>query len=156
MIIQKNTIVTLDYTVFDTQNTLLDSGATLLTYLHGGYGDIFDKIEHVLEGKGIGESVCVQLLPHEGFGEYKEELVLVEDIHSFEDDIEVGQNVEMIFAEEENEQEMMLSYTVVSIDNESVILDANHPLAGKTIVFDATVIGIREATPDEIEAKLHP
>ncbi|WP_263832877.1 FKBP-type peptidyl-prolyl cis-trans isomerase [Sulfurospirillum oryzae] len=153
MTIQKNCIVTLDYTVFDTENNLLDSGAQSLVYLHGGYGDIFEKIEKALEGKSVGESIHIQLSPKEAFGEYRQELVLIEDRSQFEDDLEVGQNVEMVFSEDDDD-EIMLAYTVIDILEDRVILDANHPLAGVTIIFDGTVIGIREATSDEIEQRL--
>ncbi|ATB69680.1 putative FKBP-type peptidyl-prolyl cis-trans isomerase [Sulfurospirillum diekertiae] len=153
MTIQKNCIVTLDYTVFDTENNLLDSGAQSLVYLHGGYGDIFEKIEKALEGKSVGESIHMQLSPKEAFGEYKQELVLIEERSMFEDDLEVGQNVEMVFSEDADD-EIMLSYTVIEILEDRVILDANHPLAGVTILFDGTVIGVREATNDEIEKRL--
>ncbi len=148
--------MTLDYTVFDTNEALLDSGSTPLTYLHGGYGELFDKIEEVLEGKGVGESIHIELLPKDSFGEYKQELVLVDNRNAFEDDIEVGQHVEMLFDEEEDDNELMITYTISDIYEDKVVLDANHPLAGMTIVFDATVIGVREATIQEIEAKIHP
>ena len=146
--------MTLDYTVFDIENNLLDSGATPLVYLHGGYGDVFEKLEKELEGKSVGESIHIQLLPQEAFGEYKQELVLVEERTMFEDDIDVGQNVEMVFSEDDGDDEMLLTYTVIEILEDRVILDANHPLAGVTIVFDGTVIGVREATSDEIEKRL--
>ena len=153
MIITKNCLVTLDYTVFDTENNLLDSGAQPLIYLHGGYGDVFEKIEKALEGKSIGESIHIQLSPKDAFGEYKQEFVLIEDRNQFEDDLEIGQNVEMVFSEGEDE-EIVLTYSVVEILEDKVILDANHPLAGVTIIFDGTVIGVREATSDEIEKRL--
>lgn len=153
MIITKNCLVTLDYTVFDTENNLLDSGAQPLIYLHGGYGDVFEKIEKALEGKSIGDSIHIQLSPKDAFGEYKQEFVLIEDRNQFEDDLEVGQNVEMVFSEGEDE-EIVLTYSVVEILEDKVILDANHPLAGVTIIFDGTVIGVREATSDEIEKRL--
>ena len=153
MIITKNCLVTLDYTVFDAENNLLDSGAQPLIYLHGGYGDVFEKIEKALEGKSIGESIHIQLSPKDAFGEYKQEFVLIEDRNQFEDDLEVSQNVEMVFSEGEDE-EIVLTYSVVEILEDKVILDANHPLAGVTIIFDGTVIGVREATSDEIEKRL--
>jgi len=152
--IHKNCVVTLDYTVFDTNNTLLDSGSQPLIYLHGGYNEIFKKIEKELEGKSIGDSIHLQLLPKEAFGEYRSSLVLIQDRSMFEDDLEVGQQVEMVFSEDE-EEEVMLVYTVSDIQEDRVVLDANHPLAGITILFDATVIGLREATADEIEERLH-
>ena len=154
MHIQKDAIVTLDYTVFDTNNTLLDSGETPLRYLHGGYGEIFDKIENTLEGKQIGESIHVLLNPKESFGEYKEELVLVEEKHGFEDDIAIGHHVEMIFNEDGHTNDMLITYTVTDIQDDKVILDANHPLAGSSIIFDATVIGIREASNEELDSRL--
>ncbi len=153
MQITKNALVTLDYTVFDTENNLLDSGAQSLVYLHGGYSDIFEKIEKALEGKSVGESIHMQLSPNDAFGEYKQELVLVEERSMFEDDLEVGQNVEMVFSEDADD-EIMLSYTVIEISEDRVTLDANHPLAGVTIVFDGTVIGVREAMSEEIEKRL--
>lgn len=152
--IQRNCIVTLDYTVFDTKNTLLDSGETPLRYLHGGYGEIFDKIENTLEGKNIGESIRVLLNPKESFGEYKEDLVLVEARHGFEEDIAVGEHVEMLFNDDDQNDELLITYTVTDIQEDKVILDANHPLAGSSIIFDATVIGIREASSEELDSRL--
>jgi len=152
--VKKNCVVTLDYTIFDTNNTLLDSGSQPLIYLHGGYNEVFYKIEKALEGKSIGDSIHLQLLPKDAFGEYQSNLVLVQDRNMFEDNLEVGQHVEMVFSEDENE-EIMLVYAISDIQEDRVVLDANHPLAGITIMFDATVIGLREATADEIEAKLH-
>ncbi len=49
----------------------------------------------------------------------------------------------------------MYSSTITDIYDDKVVLDANHPLAGTTIIFDATVIGIREATREEIETRIH-
>ena len=153
MHIRKNTIVTLDYTVFDTENNLLDSGATPLVYLHGGYIDIFEKLEKALEGKSIGESIHMQLAPKDAFGEYRSDLVIIEAREQFEDDLEFGQQIEMVFSENEDE-EIMMVYTVTDIQKDKVILDANHPLSGLSIIFDGTVIGIREATSEEIEKRL--
>jgi len=156
VIISKNALVTLDYTVFDTENNLLDSGVNPLNYLHGGYGDVFEKIENALEGKSIGDSVHLELQPQESFGEYNEELVLIEEKSSFEDDIDVGHDVQMVFNDGADENEMMLTYRIAAIKEDKVILDANHPLAGLKIVFDATVIGVRHASVEEIEARTHP
>ncbi len=161
MTVSHNTLVTLDYTVFDTQNNLLDSGASPLEYIHGGYGDVFPKIESALEGKSLGESIYLILQPDDSFGTYNDALVLIENKNSFEDDIVLGEHVEMVFTQSDDENEMLLTYRITAIEDETVVLDANHPLAGVTIVFDATVIGLREASEEEIEAKrsliaIHP
>jgi FKBP-type peptidyl-prolyl cis-trans isomerase SlyD len=153
LIIAKNCLVTLDYTVFDTENNLLDSGVTPLVYLHGGYIDIFEKLEKALEGKRVGDSIHMQLAPKDAFGEYRNDLVIVEERSQFEDDLEFGQQIEMVFSENEDE-EIMMVYTVSDIQKDKVILDANHPLSGLSIIFDGTVIGVREATSEEIEKRL--
>ena len=54
MQITKNTVVTLDYSVADPEGTVVDPGRDPLIYLHGGYDDIFTKIEEALQGKGVG------------------------------------------------------------------------------------------------------
>lgn len=54
----------------------------------------------------------------------------------FEDDIDVGQDVQMVFNESADENEIMLTYRIAAIKEDKVILDANHPLAGLKIVFD--------------------
>ena len=154
MTITKNCLVTLDYTVFDTENNLIDSGANPLVYLHGGYNDVFEKIEKALDGKQIGDSFHLNLLPQDSFGEYQQDLVMIEDPSHFAEDIEVGQTLEMVFTGDEGDDEIMLAYTIVEITPEKVVLDANHPLAGMTSIFDAAVIGVREATSDEIEKRL--
>lgn len=145
-------MVTLDYTVFNTHDELLDSGAKSLVYLHGNYGEIFPKIEKALEGKQLADSIHLQLSPEDAFGEYNHDLVLVEDRRMFEDDLALDQQIEMVFGEDD--EEIVLSYTVREIKDDKVVLDANHPLAGVSIIFDATVIGVREATHDEIEQRL--
>ncbi|NCD11863.1 MAG: peptidylprolyl isomerase [Epsilonproteobacteria bacterium] len=153
MTITKNCLVTLDYTLFDTHNTLIDSGANPLIYLHGGYGDVFESIEKALEGKGVGESIHLELSAKDAFGERQEALVLIEDRALFDEAIAVGDEMEMIFGESE-EDELMMSYIITHIDEDKVVLDANHSLAGMSIVFDGTVIGVREATSEEIEKRL--
>ncbi|MDD3342654.1 MAG: peptidylprolyl isomerase [Sulfurospirillaceae bacterium] len=146
-------MVTLDYTVTDTDNHLIDSGIEPIVYLHGGYGSIFGKLEHALEGKTIGENVVVMLSAEEAFGEYQNDLVLVEPRSSFDDTIAVDQQIEMIYGDEEKDA-IKIIYTVTAIEDDNVILDGNHPLSGLNIIFDTTVIAIREASEQEINEHL--
>lgn len=149
-------MVTLDYTVSDTEHHLIDSGAEPIVYLHGGYGDIFEKLETALEGKTIGDNVVVTLLAKEAFGEYQNDLILREPRSSFDNTLELDQHIEMIYGDgEDDEDAIKIIYTVVAIEGDTVVLDGNHPLAGINIVFDTTVIGIREASQSEIENRLH-
>ena len=72
MEVAKNTVVTLRYTVRDSDGELIDDGKEPLVYLHGGYDGIFPKIEETLQGKNVGDTLRLKLQPEEAFGEYDE------------------------------------------------------------------------------------
>lgn len=142
MQIAKNTVVTLDYQVHDSDGNLVDDGSEKLVYLHGGYDDIFRDIEEGLEGKNIGDKLQVKLQPEEAFGEYDADLVNVEPLDLFPPDIKVGMQLE-------REDGTMVMIT--DIEDGSVVVDGNHPLAGKALIFACSVMAVRPATADEIE-----
>ena len=146
MEITKNTVVTLDYTVKDPEGSLIDDGHHPLVYLHGGYDGIFAVIEEALQGKKVGDNLKVKLLPEDAFGEFDEELVLVEDAAMFPDNIEVGMSFERVA--EEGEEEIV--YRITDIADGKVVVDGNHPLAGTALIFDLTVKEVRAASAEEI------
>lgn len=152
MTISKNSVVTLEYTITDTTKNLLDSGADPLIYLHGGYNDVFAKIEQALDGKTVGDSITVQLTPKESFGEYDDSLVSIEERGEFDDNIYVGEQfVEMIEDDDDEEEDQKISYTIKEITKDNVTLDGNHPLAGIDVIFTATVLAVRKASAKEIK-----
>lgn len=146
MVITKNSVVTLDYSAKDSDGNIVDEGANPLVYLHGGYGDTFPPLEAALEGKQKGESIKVELNSENAFGEYVEDLVVVEDRNEFDDKIFVGEQLEG--PSPFNEEEAML-YSITNITDTEVTLDGNHPLAGMDITFEATILEVREATKEE-------
>jgi FKBP-type peptidyl-prolyl cis-trans isomerase SlyD len=150
MKIAKNTVVTLKYRVTNPAGEALDEGNEPLVYLHGGYEGIFAKLEEALDGKDIGETVKVNLLPEDAFGLYEKELVLVEARDEFPDEIAVGMQFELMNAEGDEET----LYTVTEFDSEKVVLDGNHPLAGEPLVFTCTVADVRAASATEIKQGL--
>jgi len=146
MEITKNTVVTLEYTVKDPEGSLIDDGHHPLVYLHGGYDGIFAVIEEALQGKKVGDNLKVKLLPEDAFGEFDEELVLVEDASMFPDNIEVGMSFERVA--EEGEEEIV--YRITDIADGKVVVDGNHPLAGTALIFDLTVKEVRTASAEEV------
>ncbi len=147
MQISKGKVVSLDVELSDIWGNLIDRSDELLQYLHGGYGDIFPVVEAALEGKSEKARVEVRLEPEEAFGDYDENLLRVEPRDSFPDALEVGMRFEggTIGGEEDE------IYTVTDIEAGKVILDGNHPLSGMALQFACTVVGVRPATPGEIE-----
>jgi FKBP-type peptidyl-prolyl cis-trans isomerase SlyD len=115
--------------------------ASDLTYLHGGYGELFAALERVLEGKAPGESVRVQLEPEDAFGEYDAGLIRLESAERYGEGIAVGMEVE----------EDARLYTVTDVAAGKVVLDANHPLAGMALRFFCHVLSVRSATPEEMQ-----
>ena len=146
--VAKNTVVTLDYNVTDPDGELVDAGKEPLVYLHGGYDDIFPKIEEAVHGKAIGETVKVKLLPDEAFGEYDEQLVQVEPRDSFPKEIQVGMQFEG--APEGTDDDDFVIYRVTDIADDKVVLDGNHPLAGMALIFTCTVTSVRPASAEEL------
>ena len=146
MQIAKDTVVSLNYQVVDADGAMIDEGTEPLVYLHGGYGGIFDLIEEALHGKDIGESLDIRLQPDDAFGEYDADLVFIEPRHLFPDSIEVGMQFERAGDEEEEDQ----LFTITDIAEDKVVVDGNHPLAGKTLLFSCTVADVRQATGEEI------
>jgi FKBP-type peptidyl-prolyl cis-trans isomerase SlyD len=146
MQIAKNTVVTLNYKVTDSEGNLVDGGAQPLVYLHGGYDGVFPKLEEALHGKSQGDQLEVRLEPDDAFGEYDDELVITESVEIFPDNIAIGTHLERS-SDDGEETEI---FTVTDISDGKVVVDGNHPLAGLTIQFNCTVALVRLATAEEI------
>jgi FKBP-type peptidyl-prolyl cis-trans isomerase SlyD len=147
MQIAKNTVVTLNYRVTDSDGDLVDEGQEPLVYLHGGYDGIFPVIEESLEGKDVGATLEIKLQPEDAFGDYDAELVKIEARDLFPDNIEVGMQFERATDEGGDDEEL---YTITDIADDKVVVDGNHPLAGMALIFSCTVADVRTATADEI------
>lgn len=149
--IADNHIVSIHYTLTDSEGTLIDSseGSDPLNYIHG-VGGIIPGLEKALAGKVEGDSVQVQVSPEEGYGEVMDELIQVIGKDSFEgvDEIEVGMTFEA------NTPEGQVQRIVVkAVDGDEITIDANHPLAGVQLQFDVDIVSVREASDEEM-AKL--
>ena len=148
MTIQKNSVVTISYTLKDETGGLIESseGQEPLTYLHG-QGNLIPGLESSLEGKSAGESIQVSVAPEDAYGIWEESKILSIPRGQFSgvDDIQAG----MQFSVHSNVGEQVV--TVTKVELETVTVDANHPLAGKMLNFDVTILGVREATNDELD-----
>ena len=146
MQIAKNRVVALDYELFDADGSPIEKTDAPIEYLHGGYHGIFPLVEKALDGKQVGDRCRVRLAPEEGFGEYDAELVQVEPRSKFPDSIAVGMQFQ---GQGENSHETLV-YTVTDIAADRVVVDANHPLAGRTLDFSCVVTAVRAASAEEM------
>ncbi len=116
-----------------------------LEYLHGA-GNIVPGLETALEGRKAGDKFTITLQPIDAYGEYDEEDVEVVAREDVPDGLEIGMEVLL----EDEDGELMEAY-VSAINDDSVVLDFNDPLAGKVVTYDVEVLEIREADEEEIE-----
>lgn len=117
-----------------------------MEYLHGAE-NIVPGLEAALSGKRLGDKLSVTLAPDDAYGDYDPDdidEIPREDVAHM-DDLEVGMVIEV----EDDEGDVYLAF-VREIGDETVTLDFNPPLAGKTLTYHVEVIGLREATEEEL------
>ena len=151
MNITRDSVVTLSFTLYDAQGAVIEQSKQPITYLHGGYNNLFPLVEQALQGKTAGDTASVRLEPGDAFGDYDEELLRVESRDRFPEVLEVGMQFEGIPGDEPEEGEDADIFTVTDIADGKVVLDGNHPWAGKRLRFDCRILDVRAATPEEVE-----
>ena len=146
MQVADNMAVSIHYTLTNDDGEVLDSsiGDEALVFLQGS-GNIISGLENAMVGKVVGDKFNVRIAPEDAYGELMEDMIQVISRDMFEgiDDIEVG----MQFHADVSSGSGVV--TVVSIDDDNITIDGNHPLAGLALTFDVEVIDVRPATEEE-------
>jgi len=148
MTISQHKVVSIHYKVVDTANAeVIDSSddGEPMTYLHGA-SNIIPGLEQALEGKGIGDEIEVTVEPADAYGEYSEDRIQQVPIEAFEEMEKVEPGM-MVTAQSDDGQ---INLMVTEVDEATVTVDANHPLAGKSLSFDVRVEAVRDASDEEI------
>ena len=148
MTIAQHKVVSIHYKVVDAASSeVIDSseGGEPMTYLHGAH-NIIPGLEKALDGKGVGDALEVTIAPAEAYGEYSEDRVQQVPIEAFAEMEKVEPGM-MVTAQTEGGE---VNLVVTEVDEATVTVDANHPLAGKSLSFDVTVDAIRDASEEEI------
>jgi len=149
MQIAMNTVVTMTYELKDADGNILESSSKPVAYLHGGYDNIFPKVEEAMHGKTIGDTLELGLEPSEAFGEYDAELVQIEPKNAFpEAELKIG----MQFEGDDSSGEVIV-YSVTDITDDKVVVDGNHPWAGQKVIFKAEIKDVRLANEKEVGHK---
>src|SRR3954462_3325662 len=94
MKVVKNSVVTVKYSLSDTQGNLIEDGREPMVYLHGGYENTLPKIEEALDGQDVGFETIIQIEPDDAFGEYDATLVKIEPRDRLPTPLEVGMQFE--------------------------------------------------------------
>lgn len=147
MKIADGTVVGIDYALHLGDGKVVDASEAgePLTYLHGG-GQIVPGLESALVGLGAGDRKQVVVAPADGYGEHDPAGVQEVPRGAFPADFQPEPGMELTAEGEDGEP---VPFVVKELREGSVVIDLNHPLAGKTLHFDVTVREVREATEEE-------
>ena len=136
--IENGTIVNVNYvgkfvdgSVFDTSE-----GNGLLRFEIGSC-QIIPGFERALIGKNIGDKITVEIEPELGYGLVNEELIAKIPKERVPEGVHVGQELQSVL---ENGQP--ITVLITEVNNDDVVIDANHPLAGKDLIFDIEIVSL--------------
>lgn len=149
MSIAQNKVVSFHYTVSDAATKeVLDSSKNSdpLTYLHGAR-NIIPGLENALEGKTVGDELEVTIAPADAYGERSEDRVQQVPIQAFEGVEKIEPGVLVAAETDQGSIEMVIT----EVNGDQVTVDANHPLAGKSLTFEVTVESVRDASEEEVD-----
>ena len=158
MKVAKNNVVKLSYEL-EVEGKIADKAGSEapLEYIHGS-GMLLPRFEEEVEGKEVGESFEFTLTPQEGYGEFEPGRIVKLPIESFagpdgkimQQFLVPGTMVPML-----NSQGQVVHGKVISVESDSVSMDFNHPMAGKTLHFTGKVEDVRAASEKELTEGLH-
>ena len=109
-----------------------------------GQKNIFPKMEQILENMQRGETQSVKMLPEEAYGPHHQELVQTIDLSNFKNNIQPAPGMILSLTLEKEGRQEKVPATVLAVENDTVTVDYNHPLAGKTVVYTMTLHEIME------------
>ena len=138
--VSPGTQVSIEYTLKLDDKNVFDTnvGADPLTFVHGSR-QIVPGLEKALEGMKVGESKQVIVQPEEGYGIVHNEAFLELEKEKIPNEArQVGARVQGRTGDGK-----MVTAPVAEIKDATVVLDFNHPLAGKTLYFDVKILNIK-------------
>lgn len=119
--------------------------------IYGISDDVVPGLAAAIKGLSVGDKFGLTLPPEVAFGHHREEDVLKLDRSIFSPEgeldaaVKVGAELPMM-----TQQGYMVRGRVLEITPDHVVMDFNHPFAGKTVRYDGEVIEVRDATPEEL------
>lgn len=136
--IEQGNIITVNYTgkfqdgeIFDTSE-----GRGPLRFKVGS-GQLIPGFEIAVMGKEVGDKITTNITPEEGYGSVREDLIVSVPLDKMPGSVEVGQALEA-----QGEDGQSAQVFVKEITEDSVVIDANHPLAGRDLIFDIEILNI--------------
>ena len=146
--VQDNLVVTLDYKLIveDEMMESTEDGEPILFIQ--GIGQIIPGLENALYGMEVGDQKTVVIQPEDAYGEYDPESLQEAKKEEFSEEIPLDVGT---FLDLEDDEGDILSAQIIAAEEDTVTLDFNHPLAGKTLTFEITLTDLRPASEEELD-----
>ena len=145
--IAKDMFVVLTYEIYDEHSKVIEKIDNPVSCIHGQGKKLLPKIEKSLEGKIIGDHVEIKIGPEDGFGEYDESLIIKDKISNVPKQFrKVDETIAFV-----NKSGNKKDFRVIKIDDDKIVLDGNHYLSGKTLLYKIKILDVRESTPYDRE-----
>ena len=146
--VQDGMVITLDY-VLTVDGEIIDqsSDAGPIEFLQG-YGEIVSGLERALYGMAVGDSKQIAVAAADGYGEVDEEDYAVIPRTEFPDEVPLEVGVELQLRDQDGD---VFDAFIEEVREESVLLNFNHPLAGKELHFSVTLVDLRDASEEELD-----
>jgi peptidylprolyl isomerase len=104
-----------------------------------GSGRLIPGLESAVKEMDVGETKTVRVGPREAYGDVRDDLIAVVPDERFPDSISREPGTEL---QVRTEQGGVLAARIVGVSNEGVTIDANHPLAGKDLTFEVSLLEV--------------
>jgi len=152
--IADNNVVTMDYELrIDGEVVDTSEDGDPIVFLQGA-GQIIPGLEKAIYGLTAGDKKSVTVAPEDGYGEIDPDSIVEVPKDEFPEDFPLELGVEITVNTEDEDDESLeeeMEATIVAINEDTITLDFNQPLASKSLNFDVNILEVREATPEEIE-----
>ena len=140
-------LVELTYKVIDAKTkSVLTEVEFPIGYVHGVNEILAPQVTAELEGRLPGDVIEVPIDCNKLFGPRDESLVVTDRIENVPEEYrQVGMSILM-----ESEQGKTRTFIVTRVDENTVTIDGNNPLCGREVIFRLEILGVRDATEEEI------
>ncbi len=146
--IDNGKFVSLTYSITDEHGNVLEQSDLPVSYVYGGDTELVGGVDEAIRGKVAGEKVEVTVPPEQAFGDHDPDLTFTDNVANVPPEFRrLGAEVEM-----RNDEGEARTFYVTDIEGDKLTVDGNHPMAGKTINVNISILEVRDATPDDAKS----
>ena len=137
MKISNNNLVSMTYSIYE-ESILLETVDTPVSFIFGKETNLLPIVENSLKNRKKGDEVSIEVSPDLGFGEIDETLIFTDKLENVPKEYsKVG--LEIDFANEKGDKR---KFRVTAIKDNLVTFDANHPFAGKNLIYKIKIVDV--------------